>query len=719
MRSILRFLMVTLFAAGCLYLFVSDAGSQICNHDPVSAVCSEDQIWNFETDYGGTPLGEIYLCDGSHGQGICTDGAGRIDAGDNDLCTRQRFEVACQARFSRLPGPGEFGSALVAKYLGQHPEESEFWLGVAGNDSRQWALCGDGQTCIFSQPGVVQEDTLYCVRGLWFEDYAEIWVNGELVASGNVSRNPNNTETPLVIAGSAGGDSQSPFFGMIDEVRFGCPLHDVQPICQDDLICHMDGDLCDGTVVGNVNVCPGVSGHGICMGGDGYIDMGNDDFFTRSCFELEATVIFSYLPGEGEFGSAIAGIYMGQLPGESEFWIGVGGNGSRQWMLAGDGITSIVSEAGRVEVDVPYHVRGIWCDSGAEIWVNDTLVAAGSVTRNPVDTSTPLTIGGTAGGDSHSPFFGMIDELRFGCPGHCVPHPIASICEEEFIWDFEDGLGGDPTGEIWLCDGAWGQGLCADGGGRIVVGDIDFESSAAIEIEAQVILTEIAGPGDFGNGIICAYQGQYPELSEFWLGVAGNGHRCWMLCGDGRTSIVSDENTVEEDVLYCVRALLLGEYGEIWVDGQLAASGHVSRNYDDTGTPLVIAGSAGGDSHSPFHGMIDEVRVGCVDWEIAGVSTEPVAALNSPRLLHVRPNPTTTGATISFDIHRPTQVRTMLFGVDGRRIKVLFEGNLSAGHHQIPWDGRDASGVQVPSGIYLVRADLGDTIAAAQLAVIR
>lgn len=84
-----------------------------------------------------------------------------------------------------------------------------------------------------------------------------------------------------------------------------------------------------------------------------------------------------------------------------------------------------------------------------------------------------------------------------------------------------------------------------------------------------------------------------------------------MLNGTGVDGITTPAGGLQAGVSYRVRAVLRGSQGEIWIDGVRIVSGHVTRNAAITSTPAVIAGSAGGDSVSPFFGAIDDLRIGC------------------------------------------------------------------------------------------------------------
>jgi hypothetical protein len=73
------------------------------------------------------------------------------------------------------------------------------------------------------------------------------------------------------------------------------------------------------------------------------------------------------------------------------------------------------------------------------------------------------------------------------------------------------------------------------------------------------------------------------------------------------------------------------------------------------------------------------------------------------RLLPNHPNPFNPWTQIDLALETSETLRLEIFNPSGRRVRVLFEGKLSAGSHEFIWKGRDEKGGELPSGIYLVR----------------
>jgi len=89
------------------------------------------------------------------------------------------------------------------------------------------------------------------------------------------------------------------------------------------------------------------------------------------------------------------------------------------------------------------------------------------------------------------------------------------------------------------------------------------------------------------------------------------------------------------------------------------------------------------------------------------VEPEPQAPLRFG-LYASGPNPFTAGAAFALDLPRAAEVRAEVFGVRGNRVRVLAGAALPAGRHALVWDGRDAGGRALPSGVYLLRVRAGE-----------
>ncbi|MDH3217801.1 MAG: T9SS type A sorting domain-containing protein [Candidatus Krumholzibacteria bacterium] len=71
------------------------------------------------------------------------------------------------------------------------------------------------------------------------------------------------------------------------------------------------------------------------------------------------------------------------------------------------------------------------------------------------------------------------------------------------------------------------------------------------------------------------------------------------------------------------------------------------------------------------------------------------------------PNPFNPSTTISFEILESAHVSLQVFDAVGRLVSTLVDSDLSAGVRQVAWDGTDAGGVAVSSGVYFYRLQAG------------
>ena len=73
------------------------------------------------------------------------------------------------------------------------------------------------------------------------------------------------------------------------------------------------------------------------------------------------------------------------------------------------------------------------------------------------------------------------------------------------------------------------------------------------------------------------------------------------------------------------------------------------------------------------------------------------------RLAQNYPNPFNPSTTISFGVPEESRVTLKVFDLLGREMKILTEGLMAPGEYNVTWDGRNAAGQVVESGMYLYR----------------
>ena len=92
-----------------------------------------------------------------------------------------------------------------------------------------------------------------------------------------------------------------------------------------------------------------------------------------------------------------------------------------------------------------------------------------------------------------------------------------------------------------------------------------------------------------------------------------------------------------------------------------------------------------------------------------GVASSAAASPAAPRLfLAARPNPAAYEVSFTYELARDERARLSLYDASGRRLVVLRDGMHASGEHRVSWDGHDAGGRKLPSGIYLYRLDVGE-----------
>ena len=127
-------------------------------------------------------------------------------------------------------------------------------------------------------------------------------------------------------------------------------------------------------------------------------------------------------------------------------------------------------------------------------------------------------------------------------------------------------------------------------------------------------------------------------------------------------------------------------------------------------------GSDGADAQEGWY--VDDVRL--QSGSEASATGEPEQALElRPVLLANRPNPFAPETRIAFQLPDKGHVRLTVIDLEGRVVRTLIDGVLAPGRHDVGWDGADATGQAMPSGVYFYRFENGDVREARRMTLLR
>jgi hypothetical protein len=111
-----------------------------------------------------------------------------------------------------------------------------------------------------------------------------------------------------------------------------------------------------------------------------------------------------------------------------------------------------------------------------------------------------------------------------------------------------------------------------------------------------------------------------------------------------------------------------------------------------------------------------------VDYEIPGKATEQkeeASGITRNALHAARPNPFNPRTQIRYDLSQAQTVSLRIYDLRGRLVTTMAEGVQPAGRHELVWQGSDATGTPVASGVYFLRLELGDERFEQRLTLVR
>ncbi len=110
-----------------------------------------------------------------------------------------------------------------------------------------------------------------------------------------------------------------------------------------------------------------------------------------------------------------------------------------------------------------------------------------------------------------------------------------------------------------------------------------------------------------------------------------------------------------------------------------------------------------------------------MDWfEVTPSATEdPSVPQAQNALLGNYPNPFNPNTTISYSLAKTAPVELSIYNLKGQKVKTLVSESKATGLHQIAWNGTDAQGHEVGSGIYFVKMQVGKATLTRKLTLVK
>lgn len=200
-------------------------------------------------------------------------------------------------------------------------------------------------------------------------------------------------------------------------------------------------------------------------------------------------------------------------------------------------------------------------------------------------------------------------------------------------------------------------------------------------------------------------------------------HACLLAFNTGGEALYRDTTDTLNPIAITCSDIYANEGGD-WT-GAIAELFGQDGNFSDD--PLFCDTAAGNlkirnespcapdnNSCSEIIGALDAgCDTGADDYDAA---SRPVADID---LNQNYPNPFNLGTVISYALPRQSQVRITVCNVAGQSVRRLVDGVQMAGLHRVSWDGRDATGREVASGIYIYRLEADAVVVSRKMILLK
>ena len=225
--------------------------------------------------------------------------------------------------------------------------------------------------------------------------------------------------------------------------------------------------------------------------------------------------------------------------------------------------------------------------------------------------------------------------------------------------------------------------------------------SGELAAYGEVLNTGLPYPADQLTPLLISIQ---PESSEFGFSVT---ERYTVLTGFFQfLPVEGDEFHVNVTMLHDTTGIGVGcmSYSD---SVQSYAPFSVPINYFSDLNPnfctifiTICSSSDTTEIHTGSNYLVDDLDL--ID-TVSIQDGEPFTFADALILKQSYPNPFNSQAKISYELHQDGAMQLLIFDSSGRLVRILVDRHEYAGVHTVMWDGTNANGDLVDSGIYLYR----------------
>ena len=117
---------------------------------------------------------------------------------------------------------------------------------------------------------------------------------------------------------------------------------------------------------------------------------------------------------------------------------------------------------------------------------------------------------------------------------------------------------------------------------------------------------------------------------------------------------------------------------------------------------------------------VDDITFDIIRAGSAGVAPDAVAGTPRPTgIIGISPNPFNPATTVAYAVAARTPLELTVYDVSGRLVRTLVSGVVAPGEHTTVFDGRNAGGDRLASGIYFLRFDTPERTQVRQLTLVK